>query len=281
MTLVVENIPKEHLTVPAIKGYFAKFGEVTEVSVEPFSGQALVTFADSNVARSAHNSPDPVFQNRFVRVYFQRKNDDKHTKYTAPGLQTKAAEPTAGNDGNDVAMQSAESTTGETGPSSEAPIPPGVSADKAELLRSLREKAAALGIDISSLGSGSTAPDPASSYVPRGRGRGRGRASYRGSWAPPAGRGRGGPAMGAMKLDNRTTVLSVVGLADTDAKDKLRPYFEVSISAMGVWIAPDPLSKQFGSVVGSAPLPEPSTSGDFAIKFASRTAAEKASLPFL
>lgn len=72
MTLVVEHIPDDKLTEPAIREFFASFGTVTSVEVQPQNRLATVTFERWNMAKKAYDSPAPIFDNRFVKVFWYK-----------------------------------------------------------------------------------------------------------------------------------------------------------------------------------------------------------------
>ncbi|KAG2023743.1 RRM domain-containing protein [Coprinopsis cinerea AmutBmut pab1-1] len=71
-TLVVEKIPEDKLSLDSITSWFKKFGEVTNVAVDPRGGKALVSFATHEEARAAWKSEDAVFNNRFVKVFWHK-----------------------------------------------------------------------------------------------------------------------------------------------------------------------------------------------------------------
>ncbi|KAJ3123316.1 hypothetical protein HK100_011651 [Physocladia obscura] len=69
-TLMIDNIPRENCTLDAVLGYFKKFGTITDVAVEPEFSRARVRFENVSSARNARASPEVIFGNRFVKVYF-------------------------------------------------------------------------------------------------------------------------------------------------------------------------------------------------------------------
>jgi RNA-binding protein 26 len=71
-TLVVEKIPEDKLSLDQITTWFKKFGDVTNVAVDPHGAKALVSFATHDEARAAWKSEDAVFNNRFVKVFWHR-----------------------------------------------------------------------------------------------------------------------------------------------------------------------------------------------------------------
>ncbi|KAI5475717.1 hypothetical protein MNV49_001010 [Pseudohyphozyma bogoriensis] len=64
-TLVVENIPHASASESAVTGFFAAFGDVQLVQVDPPRLRAVVTFRTPDQAQRALSSPDAVFGNRF------------------------------------------------------------------------------------------------------------------------------------------------------------------------------------------------------------------------
>ncbi|KAI9187566.1 hypothetical protein H9P43_001955 [Blastocladiella emersonii ATCC 22665] len=68
--VLVENVPAEHLSQTAITEYFARFGRIETVELPESGDRAIVTFASVDEATAAHSSPDPIFANRFIKVFF-------------------------------------------------------------------------------------------------------------------------------------------------------------------------------------------------------------------
>ncbi|WFC99958.1 hypothetical protein MYAM1_002704 [Malassezia yamatoensis] len=108
-TLVVENIPKENLNLANVNDYFKRFGTITNIDVDDANKRAVVTYASHQQAEAAHKSPEVIFGNRFVKVYFQRlepqerpmkslpskthyMKDEGSNKYIAPSLRTDSQE---------------------------------------------------------------------------------------------------------------------------------------------------------------------------------------------
>lgn len=112
-TLVIEHIPKEHLNLASVNDYFKRFGTITNIDVDEPGARAVVSYATHDEAERAHSSPDVIFGNRFVKVYFQRLDpparpvrplpskthymkDEGSNKYIAPELRAQAPEPQPG-----------------------------------------------------------------------------------------------------------------------------------------------------------------------------------------
>jgi len=83
-TLVIENVPVENLDLIKINEYFKKFGTITNIQIDVDSKKALVSYSQPSEAKAAHASPEVIFNNRFVKVYFQKLDD--------PGIVAKPKE---------------------------------------------------------------------------------------------------------------------------------------------------------------------------------------------
>ncbi|WWC58114.1 uncharacterized protein I303_100649 [Kwoniella dejecticola CBS 10117] len=71
-TLVITDIPQASLSVQAIRDYFQKFGEVTNVAIEGRSKRALISFEDNRQAFQAWKSDEAVFGSRHVKVLWHK-----------------------------------------------------------------------------------------------------------------------------------------------------------------------------------------------------------------
>lgn len=91
-TLVIENVPPESLKLDKVNEEFKKFGEVTNISIDPHSHKALVSYSHPREAHAAHSSPEVFFNNRFVKVYFKRL-DDPAISTPVPQQPTVPAKP--------------------------------------------------------------------------------------------------------------------------------------------------------------------------------------------
>ncbi|KAF2768252.1 hypothetical protein EJ03DRAFT_328447 [Teratosphaeria nubilosa] len=93
-TIVVEGIPEENFDERAVRSFFGDFGEVKEVTMQPYKRSAIVGFGTHDAAAAAYNSPKSVFDNRFVKVYWYRPERlPKPTKSRAAGVNAKYARP--------------------------------------------------------------------------------------------------------------------------------------------------------------------------------------------
>ncbi|KAK6507482.1 hypothetical protein TWF481_005913 [Arthrobotrys musiformis] len=76
--LVVESIPDDKLDEQSIRGYFTTFGTIESVEIKAEKKLAIVKFESQEDARKAHSSPEPIFNNRFVKVYWSKGEGDGH-----------------------------------------------------------------------------------------------------------------------------------------------------------------------------------------------------------
>lgn len=95
-TVVVEQIPEENFDEKAVRGFFADFGTIQEVTMQAYKRLALVKYEDYYSAKRAYESPKVIFDNRFVKVYWY--NPDTMTtptngKVGSPTTPSKPEEP--------------------------------------------------------------------------------------------------------------------------------------------------------------------------------------------
>jgi hypothetical protein len=69
---VVESIPEDHFSEDAVRAFFSKFGEIQEISMQPYKHLAIVKYDSWAAANAAYKSPNPIFDNRFVKVFWYR-----------------------------------------------------------------------------------------------------------------------------------------------------------------------------------------------------------------
>lgn len=93
-TLVVEHIPEDKLDEASIQTFFSTFGTVTEVGVQPWKKLATVKFERWDMAKKAYDSPAPIFDNRFVKVFWYKPSVADTNAQTqssgVPGSNNKA-----------------------------------------------------------------------------------------------------------------------------------------------------------------------------------------------
>jgi hypothetical protein len=145
-TLVIDNIPPEHCQMTTINDYFKKFGSITNISLQPH--KALVSFNTREEAEAAHQSPDAIFDNRFVKVYWHKDNtgDSSQTGGNSSNNNTGGFRHanTNNEDGSTSEQNDRQKPTDTPAPSSHAqtnePDPAMVAAKAAELQRLKDEK---------------------------------------------------------------------------------------------------------------------------------------------
>jgi hypothetical protein len=87
--LVIESIPEDSCNEEAIRAYFSGFGTIVSLSVDTFHKSALLEYSTSQEAKACHSSPDVIFNNRFVKVFWS----DSEQPPVRP--QTQATPPSA------------------------------------------------------------------------------------------------------------------------------------------------------------------------------------------
>jgi RNA-binding protein 26 len=95
-SIVVENIPQEHCVIDKVNEYFKQFGTITNISLQPENSKAVIQYSNHTEADAAYSSPDVIFNNRFVKVYWQKaESKGQETVVTPPQKPTppKSYEP--------------------------------------------------------------------------------------------------------------------------------------------------------------------------------------------
>lgn len=71
-SLVVRKIPIELNRVDRLSQHFSKFGPIVDIQCgfENNSDAALVVFGNNQAAQAAYKCPQPMFNNRFIRLYW-------------------------------------------------------------------------------------------------------------------------------------------------------------------------------------------------------------------
>ena len=74
-TVVVESIPEENFTEDQVREFFSQFGNIVEVSMQPYKRLAIVKYDNWASANAAYQSPKVIFENRFVKVFWFKDED--------------------------------------------------------------------------------------------------------------------------------------------------------------------------------------------------------------
>jgi len=75
--LVIERIPPECCTIAKVADFFGRFGNVVNVTVQAEKTRAKVQFGSADEAQRAYESPQAIFDNRFVKIYFDANDLDR------------------------------------------------------------------------------------------------------------------------------------------------------------------------------------------------------------
>jgi RNA-binding protein 26 len=116
-TVVVENIPEENFTEEQVRDFFAQYGNVLDINMQPYKRLAIVKFDNWGSANAAYKSPKVIFDNRFVKVYWYK--EDGSNVPTAPpgkgsnGLKNGGANGHAAGEGDTTMANGDEGATGE------------------------------------------------------------------------------------------------------------------------------------------------------------------------
>jgi len=80
--LNIENIPVEHFAIDKINNYFKKFGTIININLDPRHYKATIQFSQYSEANQAYSSPDPIFGNRFVKLYWAKTETEENENST-------------------------------------------------------------------------------------------------------------------------------------------------------------------------------------------------------
>lgn len=92
-SLIIENIPPTHLSDEAVGNFFSKFGPIQDIQVDPYAKTAIVKFESNPVAYAAYNSPEAIFDNRFVKVFWARMDIPQDQDMQMDGTSPHRREP--------------------------------------------------------------------------------------------------------------------------------------------------------------------------------------------
>lgn len=73
---MVEQIPQDKFSEDAVREFFSEFGTIEEVTLHGYKRLAIIRYDDYAAARRAYDSPKVIFDNRFVKVYWYKPEDD-------------------------------------------------------------------------------------------------------------------------------------------------------------------------------------------------------------
>ncbi|CAF3497006.1 unnamed protein product [Rotaria sp. Silwood1] len=83
-TLEIRKIPAEFNTISKLNEHFSKFGTVTNVQIafDGSSDSALVAYATFKEAETAYKNPEPLFNNRFIKIFWHNSNKGQNPSNT-------------------------------------------------------------------------------------------------------------------------------------------------------------------------------------------------------
>jgi len=75
--IVVQNIPRENLSEEQVRDFFSQFGTILDITVQEHRRLAVLNFETWEAANAAWSSPKVIFDNRFVKVFWQKDESDE------------------------------------------------------------------------------------------------------------------------------------------------------------------------------------------------------------
>lgn len=215
-TIVVEQIPDDKFNEESVRQFFSEFGTITEVSLQPYKKLALVKYDTFPEAKAAWSSPKVIFDNRFVKVYwykpeeeqastlrpeapafnpeeFQKQQEEAqkaHEEKMKKRQETEAAKQALERQRDELLkkqqderarlMQRLGGTDASTGSGDDMSTEPAADDNASEETKQLRAQLAALEAEAKSMGLDPEADSSAGRGGYRGRGGFRGRGTFRG-----------------------------------------------------------------------------------------------------
>ncbi|KAG2222507.1 hypothetical protein INT45_012821, partial [Circinella minor] len=106
--LVIEKIPTEACTIDSVTETFKKFGTIVDIELQPENQRAFLEFKTHDEALKAHQSPEVLFNNRFVKVYWRKESPQQLQKQQEQAYQQQQQEQSAEPDPEIVKQRAAE-----------------------------------------------------------------------------------------------------------------------------------------------------------------------------
>lgn len=91
-TVVVEQIPEDHFSEQHVRDFFSQFGTIVDVKMHAYKRLAIVKFSAHPGAQRAYDNPKVIFDNRFVKVYWYKPENQSKIN----GIKGNAAHVPAG-----------------------------------------------------------------------------------------------------------------------------------------------------------------------------------------
>lgn len=99
-TLVLSKIPLEKYNTTSITQFFEQYGPITSVRLDRSRNTASIQYASYCAARTAFESPKPIFNNRFVGLSWSVSETFKSPRITTLEEQQESAEDVSSNAAN-------------------------------------------------------------------------------------------------------------------------------------------------------------------------------------
>lgn len=71
-SIVVEQIPEDKFEEQTVRDFFSEFGNIEEITLQPYKRLAIIKYDSYTGARAAYDSPKVIFDNRFIKVYWYK-----------------------------------------------------------------------------------------------------------------------------------------------------------------------------------------------------------------
>lgn len=96
-TLMVTNIPPEINHINKIYDHFKKYGNIANVMIKKKMGKAYVQFDKFEEAKAAHKSPDAILNNRFIKVFWVKRQQTQEENAEGANADKPATGPVSQN----------------------------------------------------------------------------------------------------------------------------------------------------------------------------------------
>lgn len=73
--IIIDKIPPDYCNIAAVHGHFSQFGTIVNIDLMPELGRARLQYSKNEESQAAHDSPEVIFNNRFVKVYWDDTSD--------------------------------------------------------------------------------------------------------------------------------------------------------------------------------------------------------------
>ncbi|KAJ2677120.1 hypothetical protein GGI25_003340, partial [Coemansia spiralis] len=85
--IFITNIPDDSMNDPTVRDFFGRFGQITNVRLDPHRHTAVVDFSETGAQTRALGTTEAIFNNRFVRVHRARQQQQQKNNESADEQQ--------------------------------------------------------------------------------------------------------------------------------------------------------------------------------------------------